>query len=96
MIQYTSAKSFEENKEKLDKIKFLVLDLIEESDADGISNHEMAVKLNVPTATISGVTRPLVIAGIVRQLKKRKCKITGNTVIAWKVVEKESKQNSLL
>ena len=83
-IQYTSAKAFEQNQPKLRELKAKVLSLIEEANLfDGISNHEIASRLQVPTATLSGLTRPLVKAGLVRQLKKRPCRITGNMVIAW-------------
>jgi Mn-dependent DtxR family transcriptional regulator len=82
--QWTSQKSLNDNHETLQKISDLVLGLITNADeVEGISNHEIASELNVPTATISGITRPLVLSGLVRELKKRKCKITGNTVIVW-------------
>lgn len=84
-IQYTSAKSYEKNAEVLGRLKLKVYGLICAADqVEGISNHEIAEKLSVPTATISGLTRPLVKEGLVWQLKKRPCKITGHTVIAWR------------
>jgi soluble P-type ATPase len=83
-VQYTSAKAYEKNAGKLNELKWTVYGMICSADrADGVSNHEMAEKLQVPTATLSGLTRPLVKADLVRQLKKRPCKITGHLVIAW-------------
>jgi len=82
--QYTSQLSQEKNSDTLQKLGEMVLALIREADlVEGISNHEIAEALQIPTATVSGLTRPLVIQGYVRELGKRKCKITNNTVIVW-------------
>lgn len=91
--QWTSQNSYEQNQETLQKLGEKVYLLIAQSSVEeGISNHEIASALNVPTATISGLTRPLVLQGQVRELKKRKCKITGNTVIAWTAYPKQEKK----
>lgn len=85
MRQWTSQNSKEEHRELLKILGEKVYFLIKNADlVDGISNHEIAEELKVPTATVSGLTRPLVIKGLVCELRKRKCKITGNTVIAWR------------
>jgi DNA-binding MarR family transcriptional regulator len=84
MRQFTSALSFENNKDKLKYLGDKVYGLIIDAGPDGISNHEIAHELGIETATISGLTRPLVKMGLVEQGQKRKCKITGNLVIAWK------------
>ena len=85
MRQYTSMLSFENNKDKLKYLGDKVYGLIVDSGNEGISNHEIAHELQIETATVSGLTRPLVKNGLVEQAGKRKCKITGNLVIAWKV-----------
>ncbi len=85
MRQWTSQNSREEHRELLKVLGEKVYFLIKSADLDdGISNHEIAEELRIPTATVSGLTRPLVLKGLVCELKKRKCKITGNTVIAWR------------
>lgn len=85
--QYTSARAYEENHGKFSCLKGKIMTILEnykdEGNIDGMSNHEIAVKLQIPTATMSGLMRPLAKDDKVRQLRKRKCKITGNTVIAW-------------
>ena len=56
--------------------------IAQSSVEEGISNHEIKRKLEVPTATISGLTRPLVIQGAVRELKKKEMQNYRHTVIA--------------
>ena len=87
-VQYTSQKSYEENGQVLKKIGEMVYDLILNADkTEGISNREIAKELGVETATISGLTRPLVKNRMVKELKKRECKVSGHTVIAWVATE---------
>lgn len=104
-VQDTSAKSYEENWVKFAVLGGKVLDLITRvSDGEGITNHEIATYLQIDTATVSGLTRPLVIKGLVYRLKKRKCGVTGNTAIAWArevytptiVQSEQAKQEQLL
>lgn len=84
-IQYTSALAYEMNREKLNSLGDSVFGLIFDSGDEGISNREISHKLGIETATVSGLTRPLVKRGLVCQGKKRKCRISGNTIIAWKI-----------
>lgn len=83
--QWTSQKSFFDNQPVLEKIGDKVLSLITNCGDEGITNHEIAEELHIQTATISGITRPLVLKEIVKECGKRTCKITGNTAIAWKL-----------
>lgn len=84
-IQYTSALAYENNRDKFNKLGDKVFGLIYDSKEDGISNREIAHALGIETATVSGLTRPLVKRGLVCQGKKRQCRISGNTIIAWKI-----------
>lgn len=84
MIQFTSALAREQNSELLSILKGKIYSLIVLSGEEGITNKEIASKLQVDASTVSGCVRPLVKEELVKEGAKRYCKTTGNLAIAWK------------
>lgn len=55
---------------------------------EDFSNAELAEFLQWPINTVTPRTNELVKRGLVVEGKRRACKVTGRTVIAWKLAEK--------
>ena len=58
-----------------------------------LTDQEAGRMMEIVPSTISGIRCPLVRKGVVVKDVKRKCRVTGNTAIAWKMApEKVEKQ----
>ena len=51
-----------------------------------ITNKEVAARLMLDPCQVTGRTNELVKKGLVGEACKRRCKITGKTAIAWRVI----------
>lgn len=61
-----------------------VMDVL--ADHEDMTNSEIAQALGWSINRITGRTNELVKLGKVREARKRTCRVTGRTAIAWRVV----------
>lgn len=54
---------------------------------ENLTNSELAGRLNWPINTITPRTNELVKLKLVAEDVKRRCRVTGRTAIAWKVIK---------
>ena len=84
MIQPTSLEAYEEVKKSLGRRQARVLIMLDHSPK-AMTNSEMARLFDWPINTITPRVFELRQLGLVKEHEKRKCNVTGRTVIAWRV-----------
>jgi hypothetical protein len=87
MLQTTTLKSYRQNIEpKLGSLRFQIIRLLKAYPA-GLTNKEMSRMLEKDASTISGIVGPMAKENLVIQGPERPCRVTGNTVMTWKLKE---------
>lgn len=83
MIQETSLKTYLEL-----PMKALQDQLVSILESGAKTDQELGAIMSKAASTISGVRRPLVKKGEVEEAGKRRCSITGNVALVWRIARK--------